>query len=189
MDLTDSSARAHRSYAHHATTGRPTFFWIVLGTAAAFGITGDALQALLHDTALTGVAAAVAIFPSLTLLAATHRVSMLLRAHAGARATHWIATAMTALIAMGAFWLSYNALRSLAVTTGVPSSEAWLWPLVIEGSMAQSTVALLALAHSAHGNERASGPSAELSSSEFTCAASVSPDLAYTYTSTYSYGR
>ncbi|VFA98035.1 DUF2637 domain-containing protein [Nocardia cyriacigeorgica] len=57
---------------------------------------------------------------------------------------------MTALIAAGAFWLSFTALRSLAVTAGVPGKEAWLWPLIIEGSMAQSTVALLALAHSAN---------------------------------------
>ncbi|MFI6958579.1 hypothetical protein ACIBJI_34575 [Nocardia sp. NPDC050408] len=39
------------------------------------------------------------------------------------------------------------------ITPVVPHSEAWLWPLIIEGSMAQSTVALLALAHSTHGDE------------------------------------
>lgn len=50
-------------------------------------------------------------------------------AAAGARGTHVVATAMTALIAIGAFWLSFIALRSLAITAGVPHSEAWLWPL------------------------------------------------------------
>lgn len=54
---------------------------------------------------------------------------------------------MTVLIATGAFWLSFTALRSLTITAGVPQGEAWLWPLIIEGSMAHSTVALLALAH------------------------------------------
>ncbi|WP_433714077.1 DUF2637 domain-containing protein [Nocardia sp. CA-084685] len=138
------------------TTRKPrahAFFWTVLAAAATVSITGNATQALLHNTALPAVAAAVAIIPPLALLAAVHGVSVLLRAHAGARGTHLIATAMTVLIATGAFWLSFTALRSLAITAGVPHSEAWLWPLIIEGSMAQSTVALLALAHSTHGSE------------------------------------
>ncbi|WP_368854411.1 DUF2637 domain-containing protein [Nocardia cyriacigeorgica] len=36
---------------------------------------------------------------------------------------------MTALIVAGAFWLSFTALRSLAVAAGAPGREAWLWPL------------------------------------------------------------
>ncbi|MFF0532791.1 DUF2637 domain-containing protein [Nocardia amikacinitolerans] len=124
------------------------FFWSVLTAAATVSITGNATQALLHDTALPLVAAAVAIIPPLALLAAVHGVTVLARAHTATRATRWVATAMTVLIATGAFWLSFTALRSLAITAGVPPGEAWLWPLIIEGSMAQSTVALLALAHS-----------------------------------------
>lgn len=68
------------------------------------------------------------------------RQPVLLRAHAGARGTHVVATAMTAFIAIGAFWLSFTALRSLAITAGIPHGEAWLWPLIIEGSMTQPTV-------------------------------------------------
>ncbi|MGW4325838.1 DUF2637 domain-containing protein [Nocardia sp. NPDC004573] len=131
------------------------FFWTVLAAAATVSITGNATQALLHDTALPVVAAAVAVIPPLALLAAVHGVTVLARAHTATRATRWVATAMTVLIATGAFWLSFTALRSLAITAGVPQSEAWLWPLIIEGSMAQSTVALLALAHSVHGEQRA----------------------------------
>lgn len=134
-----------------------TFFWAVLVAAAAVSIIGNATQAILHGSAVPVVAAAVAVIPPLALLAAVHGVSVLVRADTGARATHIVATAMTALIAAGAFWLSFTALRSLAVTAGVPGKEAWLWPLIIEGSMAQSTVALLALAHSAHP---APGPTA-----------------------------
>ncbi|WP_054814080.1 DUF2637 domain-containing protein [Nocardia arizonensis] len=94
-------------------------------------------------------------FPHDVLLAAVHGVSVLLRAHAAAHTIQWIATAMTAFIAAGAFWLSFTALRSLAIAAGVPHGEAWLWPLIIEGSMAESTVALIALAHSAQGEDRA----------------------------------
>lgn len=129
------------------------FFWTVLAAAATVSITGNATQALLHDTALPVVAAAVAIIPPLALLAAVHGVTVLARAHTATRVTRWVATAMTVLIATGAFWLSFTALRSLATTAGVPRGEAWLWPLIIEGSMAQATVALLALAYSTPGHD------------------------------------
>ncbi|WP_327116269.1 DUF2637 domain-containing protein [Nocardia sp. NBC_01730] len=111
------------------------FFWTVLATAATVSITGNATQALLHDTALPVVAAAVAVIPPLALLAAVHGVTVLARAHTATRATRWVATAMTVLIATGAFWLSFTALRSLAITAGVPQAEAWLWPVIIEGSI------------------------------------------------------
>ncbi|MFD4407712.1 DUF2637 domain-containing protein [Nocardia sp. NPDC058499] len=133
------SARASRAH---------TFFWAVLITAAAVSITGNATQAVLHDTQLPVVAAVVAVIPPLALLAAVHGVSVLSRAHAHARGTYRLATAMTVLIAAGAFWLSFTALRSLAITAGIPPGEAWLWPVIIEGSMGQATVALLSLARS-----------------------------------------
>ncbi|MGY2126381.1 DUF2637 domain-containing protein [Nocardia gipuzkoensis] len=144
----DSGAVTPKSRAHG-------FFWTVLAAAATVSITGNATQALLHDTALPVVAAAVAVIPPLALLAAVHGVTVLARAHTATRATRWVATAMTVLIATGAFWLSFTALRSLAITAGVPQAEAWLWPVIIEGSMAQATVALLALAYSGHGKQRA----------------------------------
>ncbi|WP_216907540.1 DUF2637 domain-containing protein [Nocardia noduli] len=153
-----SSTGTVRTVHHGADT--PTsrahgFFWSVLAAAATVSITGNATQALLHDTALPAVAAAVAVIPPLALLAAIHGVTVLARAHTATRATRWVATAMTVLIATGAFWLSFTALRSLAIVAGVPAGEAWLWPVIIEGSMAQATVALLALAHSGHGEKGA----------------------------------
>ncbi|WP_051133503.1 DUF2637 domain-containing protein [Nocardia paucivorans] len=134
-----------------ASAGAPrahTFFWAVLITAAAVSITGNATQAVLHDTQLPAVAAVVAVIPPVALLAAVHGVSVLSHAHAHARGTYLLATAMTVMIAAGAFWLSFTALRSLAITAGIPRGEAWLWPVIIEGSMGQATVALLSLARS-----------------------------------------
>lgn len=151
VQTSDPTAGVSKTRAHG-------FFWIVLVAAATVSITGNATQALLHDTPLPVVAAAVAVIPPLSLLAAVHGVTVLARAHTATRTTRWVATAMTVLIATGAFWLSFTALRSLAITAGVPRAEAWLWPVIIEGSMAQATVALLALAHSAHGSERAHEP-------------------------------
>jgi hypothetical protein len=132
-----------------------TFFWAVLITAAAVSITGNATQALLHDTQVPAIAAVVAVIPPLALLAAVHGVSVLSRAHAHARGTYRLATAMTVLIAAGAFWLSFTALRSLAITAGIPPGEAWLWPVIIEGSMSQATVALLSLARSPTSDDEA----------------------------------
>ncbi|MFI6213241.1 DUF2637 domain-containing protein [Nocardia brasiliensis] len=142
-----------------------TFFWSVLTAAATISITGNATQAVLHTTAAPAIAATVAVVPPLALLAAVHGVSILLSTHAHARGIHFMAAAMTAVIAAGAFWLSFTALRSLALLAGIPAGEAWLWPLIVEGSTAQSTIALLALAHTANrsgvradGGLRASPP-------------------------------
>ncbi|MGW4371545.1 DUF2637 domain-containing protein [Nocardia takedensis] len=154
---TSSSDTVRKSYdvADAPSSRAHAFFWTVLAAAATVSITGNAIQALLHDTPLPVVAAAVAVIPPLALLAAVHGVTVLARAHTATRTTRWVATAMTVLIAAGAFWLSFTALRSLAITAGVPRAEAWLWPVIIEGSMAQATVALLALAHSGHHEQRA----------------------------------
>ncbi|WP_405132912.1 DUF2637 domain-containing protein [Nocardia sp. NBC_01388] len=119
----------------------------MLTVSAAVSIGGNAAHAVLHAQSLPVVAAAVAIVPPFALLAAVHGVTVLLRAHARSRAIHLLATLMTALIAAGAFSLSFTALRDLAIVAGIPEPEAWIWPMIIEGSMTQATLALLALAH------------------------------------------
>ncbi|WP_328715311.1 DUF2637 domain-containing protein [Nocardia salmonicida] len=108
---------------------------------------GNATQAVLHTTAMPAVAATVAVIPPLALLAAVHGVALLTRAHTASPTARRAATALTVVIAGGAFWLSFTALRALAITAGVPAAEAWLWPLIVEGSMTQSSLALLTLAH------------------------------------------
>ena len=51
----------------------------------------------------------------------------------------------TALIALGAFWLSFTALTDLAVRAGVSADQAWAWPLIVDGVIIVSTVAVIAL--------------------------------------------
>ncbi|OZE10087.1 hypothetical protein CH249_14385 [Rhodococcus sp. 05-2255-3B1] len=53
----------------------------------------------------------------------------------------------TTLIALGAFWLSFTALRDLAVRSGVPAGQAWVWPLIVDGLVLVATVAVVALDH------------------------------------------
>ncbi|OZF28234.1 hypothetical protein CH296_18960 [Rhodococcus sp. 14-2496-1d] len=51
----------------------------------------------------------------------------------------------TILIALGAFWLSFTALRDLADRSGVPTSQSWVWPLIVDGLVLVATVAVVAL--------------------------------------------
>lgn len=108
----------------HTSRRAHAFFWCELATAAAISITGNATHAVLHAQALTALAAAVAIVPPIALLAAVHGVTILLRAHVQALLVHTLATLMTVLIAVGAFKLSFTALRDLVGVAAVPGSEA-----------------------------------------------------------------
>jgi hypothetical protein len=52
---------------------------------------------------------------------------------------------MTLALAACAFVLSFDALRGLAVTLGVPKSIACLWPCAIDVAIAQAILCLLSL--------------------------------------------
>lgn len=51
----------------------------------------------------------------------------------------------TGLIALGAFWLSFTALTDLVTRAGVNADQAWVWPLIVDGIIVVSTVAVVAL--------------------------------------------
>jgi hypothetical protein len=53
---------------------------------------------------------------------------------------------MTVGLAGCAFVLSFDSLRDLAISLGFHPDRAWLWPVAIDVSIAQSTLALLTLA-------------------------------------------
>jgi uncharacterized protein DUF2637 len=72
----------------------------------------------------------------------------LVRTRAGGL-TYWCALVMTFALAACAFVLSFDALRSLAVTLGLHESIAWLWPCAIDVAIAQATVCLLSLSRRA----------------------------------------
>lgn len=56
------------------------------------------------------------------------------------------AVAITAAIAAASFVLSFAGLTSLALRSGIPERLAWLWPLTVDGTIVQATVAIIALA-------------------------------------------
>ena len=55
------------------------------------------------------------------------------------------AVAVTVFIAAGAFWLSFTALADLAARSGVGGSQAWAWPLIVDGIIVVATVATVAV--------------------------------------------
>ncbi len=122
------------------------FFWTVLILATAASIGGNVTHAVLKADSgpLVAVAAAVAMVPPIVLLAATHSVGLLVRTR-NSGAIYLAALAMTVGLAGCAFALSFDSLWELAVSAGVRREIAWLWPLSIDVSIAQATLALLSL--------------------------------------------
>ncbi|WP_063066452.1 DUF2637 domain-containing protein [Nocardia violaceofusca] len=136
--------RAHRPDRAHA------FFWCVLAASATVSVTGNAVHAAVLHAPAPPIAGAVAVVPPIALLTAVHGVTVLQRKQVRSTTAHRLAVVLTVLIAAGAFWLSFTALRSLAELAGIPHNQAWLWPLIIEGSMTQATVALISITQPPH---------------------------------------
>jgi len=74
------------------------------------------------------------------------RTSVPVMRRRGGRIAVITAVAGTVLIALGAFWLSFTALADLARRSGIEPSQAWAWPLIVDGIIVVATVAVVALA-------------------------------------------
>ena len=125
--------------------GAVRFFWTWLFLATSVSVAGNVAHAVL--TAPPGtvrLAAAAAVVPPAVLLGATHSVALLVKTRR-VGFIYWCALAMTFALAGCAFILSFDALRDLAVMLGMPLSRAWLWPVSIDVSIANSTLSLLSL--------------------------------------------
>lgn len=55
------------------------------------------------------------------------------------------AVGTTVVIAIGAFILSFAALTDLAQRSGIEAHLAWIWPIIVDGMIVASTVAIVAL--------------------------------------------
>lgn len=66
----------------------------------------------------------------------------------GIRVATTTAVAGTMFIAGGAFWLSFTSLEDLAHRSGIGASQAWAWPLIVDGIIVVATVAVVVLASS-----------------------------------------
>jgi hypothetical protein len=142
-----------RTSAPHRVTGvdaSARFFWVWLVTASSTSVAGNVTHAIMTaPRAMVALAAAAAVVPPAVLLGSTHSVALLIKTRR-AGASYWCALMMTIGLAGCAFVLSFDALRELAVSLGFPAHRAWLWPVAIDVSIAQSTLALLTLAPQRH---------------------------------------
>ena len=121
------------------------FFWIWLILATSVSVAGNVAHAVLTaPSATVRLAAAAAVVPPAVLLGSTHSVALLVKARR-VGFNYWCALAMTVALAGCAFVLSFDALRDLAVALGMAPDRAWLWPVAIDVSIANSTLSLLSL--------------------------------------------
>ncbi|MEV4207546.1 DUF2637 domain-containing protein [Nocardia salmonicida] len=64
------------------------------------------------------------------------------------RWARWSAVLIVLVIGGAAFVLSFAALRDLAIRAHTPNELAWLFPVIVDGTIIQATIAVLALADS-----------------------------------------
>jgi hypothetical protein len=155
--------------------GAVRFFWLWLVVGTLASIAGNVTHAILNaPNGITALAAAAAVVPPIVLLGSTHSVALLVKARRSGLA-YWSALAMTLALAGCAFVLSFDALTALATSLGMAADRAWLWPCAIDLSIAQSTLALLAL--TAPTRRRAATPAAVVEPSAESARGPVSPAL------------
>jgi DNA-directed RNA polymerase specialized sigma24 family protein len=139
-EVLDVEARRHQRRAKW-------FFWMVLVMASSASIAGNAAHSLVAtDLAVPArLAVGVAVAPPIILMLSIEGLSMLVRSGRRSKVTFRLALSSTGLLAVFAFVLSFEALRNLAVRSGIPEMLAWMWPVIVDVSIAQATLALLAL--------------------------------------------
>lgn len=140
MSILTSTELAQR---HHRAAVR--FFWSWLAGATTVSLVGNVAHAVLTASSSTRwLAAAVAAVPPTVLLASVHGIAVLAKTSASGR-VYRAAVAATTALAVGAFMLSFVALRDLAVLAHIPRQLAFVLPLVIDLAIGVATLALVAV--------------------------------------------
>ena len=137
-------ADRHRAGCPSSPSRRPLLLDLADG-ATLVSLTGNITHALL--TAPAGVAVARSSGrgrPATVLLCAVHGIAVLAKTNASG-AMYRASVTATAALAVGAFFLSFVALRDLAVLAGIAPSLALVLPLVINVAVAVATTALVAV--------------------------------------------
>ncbi|WP_280240665.1 DUF2637 domain-containing protein [Nocardia abscessus] len=66
---------------------------------------------------------------------------------AGMRLARWSAVVIIIAVGAAAFRLSFATLKDLAVLAHIPASDAWLFPLIVDGTILLATFGVLVLAN------------------------------------------
>ncbi|MEV0250118.1 DUF2637 domain-containing protein [Nocardia sp. NPDC050712] len=66
----------------------------------------------------------------------------------GMRFARWSAVIIIVAVGLAAFRLSFATLRDLAILAHIPPGDAWLFPVIVDGTIVQATLGVLVLAKS-----------------------------------------
>lgn len=120
------------------------FFWCLLGGATLVSLAGNVAHAVLPYLPRVAIQIGAAAVPPIVLLTAVHGVALAVRAGASGAVYRW-AVAAVAAIGVGAFALSFIALRDLALVIGYSPAIAWIFPAIVDTAVAVATLMLVAL--------------------------------------------
>jgi hypothetical protein len=120
------------------------FFWSLLIGATLVSLIGNVAHAVLPYISRIVIQIGAAAVPPIALLAAVHGIALAVRAGASGRVYCW-AVGAVAVIGLGAFAVSFLALRDLMQVIGHSSATAWIFPAIIDTAVAVSTLMLVAL--------------------------------------------
>ncbi len=126
---------------HHRTV---RFFWAFLIGATSVSLVGNVVHAMMPYIPHLVIQIGAAAVPPIALLAAVHGIALAVRAGASGRVYCWAVSAVAA-IGLGAFTVSFLALRDLMQAIGYGSATACAFPAIIDTAVAVSTLMLVAL--------------------------------------------
>jgi Protein of unknown function (DUF2637) len=130
------------THKHHRRAVR--FFWGLLIGATSVSLVGNIAYAVLPYVPWIAIQVGAATVPPTALLAAVHGIALAVRAGASGRVYCWAVSAVAA-IGVGAFTLSFLALRNLMQAIGYSAATAWVFPAIVDTTVAVSTLMLVAL--------------------------------------------
>jgi hypothetical protein len=120
------------------------FFWCFLIGATTVSLIGNIAHAVMQYLPRVVIQVGAAAVPPVALPAAVHGIALAVRAGASGRIYCWAVTAVAA-IGVGAFAVSFLALRDLMRAIGYSSATASVFPAIIDTAVAVSTLMLVAL--------------------------------------------
>lgn len=133
---TDTTQKNHRRAVR--------FFWAFLIGATLVSLVGNIAHAVLPYIPHVVIQIGAATVPPVALLAAVHGIALAVRAGASGR-VYICAVSAVATIGVGAFALSFLALRDLMQAIGYSPTTACIFPAIIDAAVAVSTLMLVAL--------------------------------------------
>jgi hypothetical protein len=120
------------------------FFWSLLIGATVISLLGNVTHAVLPYIPHVLIQIGAAAVPPIVLLAAVHGIALAVRAGASGW-VYYCAIGAVAAIGLGAFAMSFLALQDLMRAIGYSPKTAWVFPVIIDTTLAVCTLMLVAL--------------------------------------------